>query len=551
MSDILTYLAWRGDITLCERTFNEVDNLVMSLFCYIDFTPVLADPAAAPTIREAYEDLHRSGSEVKTKAFDRPGYFERLWKMLAGSARFGGALIKNYVEIHDDERQTQFAALHIELEDDTTYVAFRGTDQTICGWRESFAMSFEIVPAQIEAVEYVNRTFRKGIRYRMGGHSKGGNLALYSAIMCRDELKPQILQVFTNDGPGLSPEILNSGKYDAVQSKVIRIIPEFSIIGMLFEQYEPGCQYIVTSSESGPFQHAGDTWQVGCDGFVLAEDISPKCMELNRIIDEWLEQVEPEKRRVFIRDLFDALEASGTKNLDEVGKQGAEGFEAVLESLGKVQKDTKTTFKKLLKTFWRHLRPADLLDLFTKRTLVRGIFLLLMGVGILKLPQATVQVVVSICILLLVLVAAKRILGILKEKNQWMHPGKISIIAYYVLLGVLSLFTLQGGALLLGATFPTAVLCLLYGYWNLQKCIRSENRHELLFTLTVLRVVISSLLGLSTLVAGGRWLEILNQIVGNFMLVDGAIEVICAAVQKIRMRPPKNRIVQEVYSHDR
>lgn len=535
MSDILTYLDWRGDIELWERPFNEIDNLVLSLFSYIDFSGIMApDCSESLTVADWHEKLICSGGTISAKAFDRPGYFDSLWSKMAVSARFGGARISNFSEIHDEERQIQFAALHIGLADGTTYVAFRGTDQTICGWRESFAMSFEIVPAQVEAVEYVNRTLQEGGHYRLGGHSKGGNLALYAAVMCRAGLKPLIVQVYSNDGPGLSPDILQAGGYVDIKDRVVRIIPEYSIVGMLFGTFEAGRQFIVKSSEEGPFQHAGDTWQVEGGGFVMADRVSPDCMELNGIIDEWLEDVGPKQRKVFIRDLFDALEAGGAKNLDEVGNKGAQGFEAVLRTLAGAQADTKTTFKQLAKTFWKHIRPADLLDLLGTRPLARGAVLLLMGLCTAKLPAAAAMPVASVAIILVVLVLSRRALRYLREKNHWRHMRWFTLVLCCALPAILTLLALHGGTALFGAYFATGTLCCLYGYWNLYRCLRWKGRRGPAFAAASLRAGLASLLGLAVIVARGSWLEAFVLAAGIFLLLDGAIEIILAAIRKYR-----------------
>lgn len=51
------------------------------------------------------------------------------------------------------------------------------------------------VPSQEEAVGYLEKTVpHDGRLIRIGGHSKGGNLAIYAAAMCYDRLKGELSQ---------------------------------------------------------------------------------------------------------------------------------------------------------------------------------------------------------------------------------------------------------------------------------------------------------------------------------------------------------------------
>lgn len=72
------------------------------------------------------------------------------------------------------DQQTQFAALTFRLPDGTLYLAFRGTDDTLVGWKECFAMSYAFpVPAQALAQDYLVQAAQRPRRLRVGGHSKG------------------------------------------------------------------------------------------------------------------------------------------------------------------------------------------------------------------------------------------------------------------------------------------------------------------------------------------------------------------------------------------
>ena len=238
MGNLVDYLKWRGDLPFWENAFNEVDNLVLSYLSYYDFQDIVpgVNSAEGITVKEAAYQF------FQTKKERNPFLDYELLEVIAGTKRFGSAILWNYEDIYDTDREkTQFAAMHILLGDGITYISFRGTDNTIMGWREDFSMSYETVSAQNRAAEYLEKTVesRGTSRYRIGGHSKGGNLAAYGAMMCSGVVRERILQVYMNASPGFCPAMLDEERYSQVRKKIIWIAPEFSIIGMLFEREEP------------------------------------------------------------------------------------------------------------------------------------------------------------------------------------------------------------------------------------------------------------------------------------------------------------------------
>ncbi|MCL2827350.1 MAG: DUF2974 domain-containing protein [Oscillospiraceae bacterium] len=359
MHNILTYLDWRGDITFAERGFNSVDNLILCELVYIDFMDIVPDISTpgsrSTTIRDAYKKIRsRSEKVTATKGNRFSDVYTSLLEKLAASDRFGGARLSRLVDIYDEIRQMQFAAMCIELDDNTTYIAFRGTDQTIIGWREDFSTSFQLIPAQVEAVRYLEKAMLPDEMYRIGGHSKGGNLAVYAAMMCRDELNPQMIAIYNNDGPGLSKEILVEEKYSQIKNKIQRIVPQFCVIGMLFENDSE--KQIVKSDTYGILQHDSMSWVVNRDRFVTVDDLHPDSKTLNTIISEWLEDMDVAERKAFTNHFFHALGASGAKSIFDVPKGGVGSFGSVLMALAKSEKETKVASGKLAKTVRKEIR---------------------------------------------------------------------------------------------------------------------------------------------------------------------------------------------------
>jgi hypothetical protein len=246
VDNISSYIRWRGDITFAEREFNLVDNLVLAQLAYVDFSAV-ASASGSVTLADAYDIIKASGTYQTLILKD---FSDDLLAEAARSVRFGNTKISNVVDECDAERQIQFAALHFALDDGSIYVAFRGTDVSFVGWREDFMMGFTLVPSQTAAVEYLKETMDVNTIYRVGGQSKGGNLAVYSSMMLESRQQERIIAVYDNDGPGLSAELIETEGYVAIYSKLIRVLPEYSVIGNLFEHKD--CEtVIVKSSASG------------------------------------------------------------------------------------------------------------------------------------------------------------------------------------------------------------------------------------------------------------------------------------------------------------
>ena len=236
---------------------------------------------------------------------------------MAASARFSGLLLCGYENKIDDETQTQFSALTLLLPDGTAYVAFRGTDDTIVGWKEDFNLAFlPVVPAQRMAVQYLQAAAAVFSErpLRVGGHSKGGNLAVYSAVFCSEAVQNQLMQVYNNDGPGFRTSLLPLPEHKRVAGRIVTIIPESSVVGILLE-HEERCE-VVRSTQIGLMQHDGFSWQVRGERF----EHLPDRTEGGKLVDETLRafivSLSDEQRVAFIDALFDILTCTDANTPD-------------------------------------------------------------------------------------------------------------------------------------------------------------------------------------------------------------------------------------------
>jgi len=241
-----------------------------------------------------------------------------LLKAVAESARFDNIRMSFYRSVLIPEEDTQFAAVTIFLEDGSAYIAFRGTDNTLTGWKEDFNMSFQSsIPAQHLALAYVQEfTAAHPIPIWMGGHSKGGNLAVYAAAKCGQLLQKRIVGVYSQDGPGFSEAMMNDPGYRSILPKVRSYVPQSSVIGMLLEHEEP--YTIIKSNQIGIMQHDPYSWQVLGADFLKVEELTADSRFLDRTFRNWLSQMTNEERSEFFDTVFELLESTGAERAGEI-----------------------------------------------------------------------------------------------------------------------------------------------------------------------------------------------------------------------------------------
>lgn len=360
MGNILDYLDWRGDIRLEESLFNEVDNLLLSELSYVKFDGILPglEEDAWMTVKQASE-IFFARHDIKEIYADHSLLAKAplVLRQMAETARFQNMRLSCYVNQIDEEEEKQFSALVADCQDGTFFVAFRGTDDTLVGWKEDFNMSYiSVVPSQLEAVIYLEQAAKKlKGKLRLGGHSKGGNLAVYAAVKCKEEIKKQIIQVYNNDGPGFSKEMLCSDEYIGMRDRIWTIVPQSSVVGMLLEHEE---EYLVTkSSQSGIMQHDPLSWEVLGSRFVYLDDVKKKSRILDKTFKNWIYEMTEEQREEFVMILFHVLGGTGAKNLSELSEDRLGNLGAMVKT-AKAVKNMTTVDQEMMGKVVRALMKA-------------------------------------------------------------------------------------------------------------------------------------------------------------------------------------------------
>ncbi len=314
MAGINTYIKEYGDKTFNEEKFNEIDNVILSSVVYLNFDGIVPKNKKSISLCEAgniflykynYFDVSKLGIAQKVSY--------KILKQIVNTKRYKDIQMYNYKYIWDTD--TQFGAVCFKVKKKFIYVAFEGTDNLLSGWKEDFQMAYEFpVPSQKLAVKYLNeniKLFDKNII--VGGHSKGGNLALVSSMYCKNRINKKIKQIYSNDGPGLKKEQIESENYSKIRDRLIHLVPNYSYVGVLLRNDK---FTVIKTNRKDFMAHAVSSWQVNENEFIR-ENLSSISDSFRNSLLKWLDEHDLNQREKMISTVFKTLEESGIKNLND------------------------------------------------------------------------------------------------------------------------------------------------------------------------------------------------------------------------------------------
>lgn len=316
MGDILDYISWRGDLSWARSPFCPVDALALSALAYIHFEGVVPEGLDSPVPLRQAAERYLALPPGRRGRF-RCGRDLALLRALGEAPRFAGAELCCRAGRFVPEEETQFAALAVLLGDGSAYLAFRGTDATLVGWKEDFNMSFmDLVPAQILAAEYAGG-FAGGFPgpLRLGGHSKGGNLAVVGAALCPVKVRDRVEVVYSFDGPGFNPYLLARPGYQELRTRIRSFVPRSSVVGLLLTHEEP--HTVVESSQQGLFQHDLYSWQILGPDFLRLEEVDAGSRLIDRALKDWLAGLTRQERETVVDTLYGLLSCQDAKMVRE------------------------------------------------------------------------------------------------------------------------------------------------------------------------------------------------------------------------------------------
>ena len=352
MGNIIDYVKEWGKYSLEEKPFNEVDSLVlcqMVYFNYKDFVPGMEERNVPVSIQSIY--VHPDRDRILDDYWYRENNQE-LFAAAAQSRRFGNLKMNYYVNIINEKTQTQFSAMTYILENKNVYIAYRGTDATIVGWKEDLNLAFsKPLHSQQLAVEYMNKVadYVAGSFYA-GGHSKGGNLAAYAAMNCKPEARESLLMVYNNDGPGFRPEIRKFGNYEDVADRMIKFIPRSSLVGTILEDQDD--YEIVESKGVGMLQHNAYSWKIKDGAFLRAKNMTEGKILRDAALNEWILSLSETEIHAFVDTLYDVISASEVSNVFEFGADWKKCMQSVFEAAKELDDTTKKAISKIVRSLF-------------------------------------------------------------------------------------------------------------------------------------------------------------------------------------------------------
>ncbi len=358
MSNMLDYLKWRGDLRFSQDGFNEVDNLIFSVLSYNDFSGIVPELGEAGSIKlcDAAKIFRETKDTIQIKELPFLKKIPNLLEQASKAERFKNLMLSNYIDIIDAESTKQFSATVFKLSDELHIIAYRGTDDSLIGWKEDLQMSFlDEVQSQKAAVEYTEKVMADlDSSFILVGHSKGGNLGVYSAAFVDEKFNSRIFAIYNNDGPGFQPKVINSKGYNNILSKTNIFLPESSIIGMLLEH--GGDYEVVKSSGLAIFQHNPFSWELEGKAFIRKDGLTKESLNINKTIRAWVTQLSHEERSIFVESLFEILQKSGAETIVELNNEKLIMTQAMIKAYGKMDKDTKEHLKDTIDLFFQEAR---------------------------------------------------------------------------------------------------------------------------------------------------------------------------------------------------
>ncbi len=377
MANIIDYIKWRGDLTFEQDAFNEIDALILSQISYLNFDGLIPFNDFEKDITLSHLCFEFATSENYVQRSDTGLLINKdtieLFYYAGNSFRFRDIKILGYVSVINNDKEEQFSAVTYNIANKFYFVAYRGTDDTIVGWKEDFNLAIkDVVPAQIDAVNYLNNVANKTKgTLLLGGHSKGGNLAIYAAAKVSNKINKRIERIYNYDGPGFSSDRINSPEFTSIIPKIKSYYPHFSIIGMMF--YRAGTYSVVESDETGIMQHDALSWHLLGKNFALVDEFNSASDFLSNTINSCINELSQNQIELLIETVFELIKATNAKTNSELEDNLFKNSKKIISAVTKLDSETKkaveTIMKQILKIVKNRLPHYESYLVLTKKYL--------------------------------------------------------------------------------------------------------------------------------------------------------------------------------------
>ena len=345
MKNMLDYIKEFGHVSFEERAFSEIDALVLTELEYLPLEKVVPSDENGEnfvTVKEIAEYMQ----EHKQELFDENPMMiteerHEVSQVIADAPRFQSLKFFGVVSEWDKDTTKQFAAVTVEVEPSVRLVVFRGTDETLIGWKEDFLMTYSpLVAAQTDAKEYLAKqaSLCDG-DLMISGHSKGGNLAIYAAATQEEDVQLRIVDIFCFDSPGLYRSVLETKGYQNIVPLAMRYIPQDSLVGLMLESEVP--YVIVKSNATGAMQHSAMTWEIEDGQFIKMEKLTKNSQLNDQTFKKWTESVSDEELELFWNVFFELLFSVGIDTVNDLYGQFMHYVQEFLKAAGDMDEEKR------------------------------------------------------------------------------------------------------------------------------------------------------------------------------------------------------------------
>ena len=345
MKNMLDYIKEFGHVSFEERAFSEIDALVLTELEYLPLEKVVPSDENGEdfvTVKEIAEYMQ----EHKQELFDENPMMitqerHEVSQVIADAPRFQSLKFFGVVSVWDKDTTKQFAAVTVEVEPSVRLVVFRGTDETLIGWKEDFLMTYSpLVAAQTDAKEYLAKQASLwGGDLMISGHSKGGNLAIYAAATQEEDVQLRIVDIFCFDSPGLYRSVLETKGYQNIVPLAMRYIPQDSLVGLMLESEVP--YVIVKSNATGAMQHSAMTWEIEDGQFIKMEKLTKNSQLNDQTFKKWTESVSDEELELFWNVFFELLFSVGIDTVNDLYGQFMHYVQEFLKAAGDMDEEKR------------------------------------------------------------------------------------------------------------------------------------------------------------------------------------------------------------------
>lgn len=345
MKNMLDYIKEFGHVSFEERAFSEIDALVLTELEYLPLEKVVPSDENGEifvTVKEIAEYMQ----EHKQELFDENPMMiteerHEVSQVIADAPRFQSLKFFGVVSVWDKDTTKQFAAVTVEVEPSVRLVIYRGTDETLIGWKEDFLMTYSpLVAAQTDAKEYLAKQASLwGGDLMISGHSKGGNLAIYAAATQEEDVQLRIVDIFCFDSPGLYRSVLETKGYQNIVPLAMRYIPQDSLVGLMLESEVP--YVIVKSNATGAMQHSAMTWEIEDGQFIKMEKLTKNSQLNDQTFKKWTESVSDEELELFWNVFFELLFSVGIDTVNDLYGQFMHYVQEFLKAAGDMDEEKR------------------------------------------------------------------------------------------------------------------------------------------------------------------------------------------------------------------